>query len=98
LLFPGIEDFGIIPVEANSAGCPVLAYHKGGACDSIKENETGLFFEEQTVESLIDCMDKFEKSEDKFTDRNKYTAHVQQFSNENFVNKMQDIINKRERL
>ena len=39
LIFPGIEDFGIIPVEANAAGCPVLAYKEGGAIDSIKEND-----------------------------------------------------------
>lgn len=98
LLFPGIEDFGIIPVEANSAGCPVLAYHKGGACDSIIENETGLFFDEQSVDSLIECIERFEKEEERFADRSKYTAHVQQFSNENFVKRMQEICEKRERV
>lgn len=98
LLFPGIEDFGIIPVEANSAGCPVLAYHKGGACDSIKENETGLFFEEQTVDSIIECMNKFESIEHQFDNRDVYNKHVQKFSNENFIKKMEEIINKKERL
>ncbi len=98
LLFPGIEDFGIIPVEANAAGCPVLAYKDGGALDSIKENETGLFFEEQTVESLVDCINRFEAQQSNFTDRSKYTAHVQQFSNENFVNKMKKILESRERI
>ena len=98
LLFPGIEDFGIIPVEANSAGCPVLAYRKGGACDSILENKTGLFFEEQTVDSLISCMDDFEKRRGDFTDRQVYNKHVQQFSNENFVKKINQIIEKKERL
>ncbi len=62
LIFPGIEDFGIIPVEANSAGCPVLAYRKGGACDSILENKTGLFFDDQTPQAIISCMESFEKS------------------------------------
>ncbi|MBR6341313.1 MAG: glycosyltransferase [Treponema sp.] len=98
LLFPGIEDFGIIPVEANSAGCPVLAYRKGGACDSILENKTGLFFEEQNVDSLISCMDDFEKRRDEFTDRKVYNKHVQQFSNENFVKKINQIVEKKERL
>ena len=98
LLFPGIEDFGIIPVEANSAGCPVLAYRKGGACDSILENKTGLFFEEQTVDSLISCMDDFEKRQGEFTDRQVYNKHVQQFSNENFVKKINQIVEKKERL
>lgn len=98
LLFPGIEDFGIIPVEANSAGCPVLAYRKGGACDSILENKTGLFFEEQTVDSLISCMDDFEKRQGDFTDRQVYNKHVQQFSNENFIKKINQILEKKERL
>ena len=98
LLFPGIEDFGIIPVEANSAGCPVLAYRKGGACDSILENKTGLFFEEQTADSLIECMDEFEKREAEFTSRKVYAKHVEQFSNENFIAKINKIIEKKERL
>lgn len=98
LLFPGIEDFGIIPVEANSAGCPVLAYRKGGACDSILGNKTGLFFEEQTADSLIECMDEFEKRETEFTNRKVYAKHVEQFSNENFIAKINKIIEKKERL
>lgn len=98
LLFPGIEDFGIIPVEANSAGCPVLAYKKGGAIDSIKENVTGLFFEEQTVDSLIECINLFESKETEFTERTAYTKHVQQFSKENFIKKITDIVNQQKRL
>ncbi len=98
LIFPGIEDFGIIPVEANSAGCPVLAYKKGGAIDSIKDGETGLFFEEQTVESLVECILKFEQIESNFTNREKYTKHVQQFSNEQFIQKMEKIISEKKRL
>jgi glycosyltransferase involved in cell wall biosynthesis len=98
LLFPGIEDFGIIPVEANSAGCPVLAYRKGGACDSILENKTGLFFDEQTVDSLIECMNEFEKRQAEFTNRKVYAKHVAQFSNENFISKISKIVEKKERL
>lgn len=98
LLFPGIEDFGIIPVEANSAGCPVLAYRKGGACDSILENKTGLFFDEQTPQAIIDCMDQFEKRESDFTDRSAYSKHVQKFSKEEFVRKIQEVVQDRKRL
>ena len=97
LLFPGIEDFGIIPVEANSAGCPVLAYRKGGACDSILEGKTGLFFDEQTAESLIACMDEYEKRESDFTDRGVYTAHVQKFSKEEFDKKILQAVEERKR-
>ena len=85
LIFPGIEDFGIIPVEANAAGCPVLAYKEGGAIDSIKENETGLFFEEQTAESIIECMNKFYQIESSFSNREVFTNHVKQFSKEEFI-------------
>ena len=98
LLFPGIEDFGIIPVEANSAGCPVLAYRKGGACDSILENKTGLFFDEQSIDALISCMDYFEKHEKDFADRNIYEKHVKQFSNTEFERKIMKLIEKKEHI
>lgn len=98
LLFPGIEDFGIIPVEANAAGCPVLAYKDGGALDSIKENVTGMFFTEQTADSLIDCMNRFEKEESTFADRKKFTKHVQQFSRENFLKKISAAVENKEHL
>lgn len=98
LLFPGIEDFGIIPVEANSAGCPVLAYKKGGAIDSIKESVTGLFFEEQTVDSLMNCIQEFEQKENQFTDRKLFTEHVQQFSAKEFKNEIETLINERKHI
>lgn len=98
LLFPGIEDFGIIPVEANAAGCPVLAYKKGGALDSIKENITGLFFEEQTTESLIKCIEKFEQNQNNFNNRQAFTEHVQQFSATEFKRKILKITEEKKRL
>ena len=60
-LFPGEEDFGITPVEAQSAGCPVLAYGKGGALETVQDGKTGLFFTEQTLDSLTDCIQRFER-------------------------------------
>jgi len=60
LLFPGIEDFGIVPVEAQAAGCPVIAYGAGGALETIVERQTGLFFKAQTVESLCSAIEEFE--------------------------------------
>ena len=98
LLFPGIEDFGIIPVEANAAGCPVLAYKKGGALDSIKENVTGMFFDEQTTDSLIKCMDSFEKRQSDFNDRKAFTEHVQQFSENEFIKKINFIVQNRNKM
>ena len=60
LLFPGLEDFGIVPVEAQAAGCPVIAYGAGGALETVAEGRTGLFFREQTVESLCAAIEEFE--------------------------------------
>jgi len=57
-IFPGFEDFGIAPVEAQAAGRPALAYRGGGALDTISEGETGLFFDEQTVESLQSALER----------------------------------------
>lgn len=61
-LFPGEEDFGIAPVEAMAAGLPVIAYRSGGALDYVIEGETGLFFNEQTVDSFISVLKKFNAS------------------------------------
>ena len=60
LLFPGMEDFGIIPVEAQATGTPVIAYGVGGARETVVEGETGLFFPEQTVDSLCAAIEEFE--------------------------------------
>lgn len=98
LLFPGIEDFGIIPVEANAAGCPVLAYRKGGALDSIKENCTGMFFDEQTPAALAECMDRFERAERNFCDREVFNQHVRQFAEEEFIRKISYIVQNRNKM
>ena len=59
-LFPNEEDFGISAVEALAAGTPVIAYAKGGALDIVQDGETGVLFKEQTVESLVAAMKRFE--------------------------------------
>jgi glycosyltransferase involved in cell wall biosynthesis len=60
LLFPSYEDYGIVPLEAQASGIPVLAYGNGGALETILENETGLFFRDQNANALIDCILTFE--------------------------------------
>ncbi|MBN1220259.1 MAG: glycosyltransferase [Anaerolineae bacterium] len=59
-IFPGYEDFGITPLEAQAAGRPVIAYGKGGVLDTVIEGETGLFFHEQSVEALMAAIEQFE--------------------------------------
>jgi glycosyltransferase involved in cell wall biosynthesis len=66
LLFPGEEDFGIVPVEAMACGAPVIAFGRGGATETVREGETGSFFEEQTSDSLIATMETFDRMADRF--------------------------------
>jgi glycosyltransferase involved in cell wall biosynthesis len=63
LIFPGYEDFGITPVEAQAAGRPVIAYAAGGALDTVVDGETGLFFHEQTTESLADAIRRLDAAD-----------------------------------
>jgi glycosyltransferase involved in cell wall biosynthesis len=58
LIQPGVEDFGINVIEALACACPVLAYGRGGATESVIEGETGFFFNELTPESLRQAVDK----------------------------------------
>jgi len=60
-IFPGIDDFGIVAVEALAAGTPVIAYGQGGTLDYIKDGQTGLLFNEQTPDSLIEAVERFQK-------------------------------------
>jgi glycosyltransferase involved in cell wall biosynthesis len=62
LLFPGEEDFGIVPVEAQAAGVPVIAFGVGGVCESVLDGRTGVLFSEQTAESLAGAIQRFEAS------------------------------------
>ena len=81
LIFPGEEDFGIIPVEAMACGRPVIAYGRGGALETVVDGVTGLFFGEQTEDALNDAIDRFERQ--KF-DSATITAHAQAFGTERF--------------
>ena len=67
LIFSGEEDFGLVPVEAQMAGRPVIAYGKGGALETVIDGATGLFFSEQTPDSLADAINRFEDIEEKFS-------------------------------
>lgn len=82
-VFAAEEDFGIMPVEAQACGTPVLAYGKGGVLDSVVDQKTGLFFDRQQVDSLVECVQRFERTADRF-DPVVIHRHAQGFSNENF--------------
>jgi glycosyltransferase involved in cell wall biosynthesis len=84
LLFPGEEDFGIVPVEAMAAGCPVIAYGAGGVLESVREEESGLFFREQSTASLLDAIARFELLEKHF-DPAVLLRQARRFSAEQFT-------------
>ena len=74
LLFPGEEDFGIVPLEAQACGCPVIAFGCGGATETIRPlgevlDPTGVFFAEQTADAVIEAMERFERDADRFDPR-----------------------------
>lgn len=60
LIFPGVEDFGIVPVEAMAAGAPVIAYGRGGILDTVVDGETGILFHEQDAAALVDAVRQME--------------------------------------
>lgn len=91
-LFPGIDDFGIAPVEAMAAGTPVIAFRGGGALDYVQEGKTGLFFDEQTPESLADTLHNFQS--DSFSS-SEITKYSQKFSVEAFKQKMTSFIREK---
>lgn len=96
LIFPGVEDLGLVPIEANAAGVPVIAYNDGGATDTIKDGHTGLLFTEQTVEDLIGALDLFESlPPDTFSDRRVFTENVKQFSKEEFQKRIEKIVSEK---
>ena len=97
LLFPGEEDFGMIPLEVMAYGIPVLAYNKGGALETVVEAETteqssGLFFEHQTVESIQECIDRFEKVKDGFNPE-WIRKHARSFGEDMFLETFKDFVN-----
>jgi len=91
LIFPQIEDFGIAPLEAMACGTPVIAYSFGGQKESIIENFSGIFFEKQNEESLIEAIKKFQKM--KF-DSQKISEYVKKFSKERFKKEIKELVEK----
>ncbi len=81
LIMPQYEDFGLVSVEAQSFGIPVIAYNKGGARDTIIDGVTGIFFDKQNKQSLTRAVERFERT--KF-DRSKIIENAKRFSKENF--------------
>jgi len=88
-LFPGLEDFGIAPLEAMAAGRPVIAYAGGGALDTVVDGVTGVFFREQSPRSLVEAVHRFQALQ---FDPQAIRAHAEQFDVKRFQARMQEFI------
>lgn len=90
-VFAAEEDFGIVPVEAQACGTPVIALNKGGTKETVVDKQTGVLFNHQTEESILDAIKEFEKL--KFN----YPAireHTMRFSKERFEEQISDLVNE----
>jgi glycosyltransferase involved in cell wall biosynthesis len=93
-VFAAAEDFGIAPVEAQAAGAPVIAYGKGGVTESVIAGKTGIFFPYQTVESLIEAVQKFESGIYCFSPE-ELRQNAERFSPERFRQQMIQFIDQK---
>lgn len=90
-IFAAEEDFGIMPLEAQACGTPVIAYGRGGALETVVDGETGLFFQEQTAEAIVDAVDRFEEDGVAGTPGD-FENHVKSFSSEVFRRKIRELV------
>ena len=91
VILPGEEDYGLVPLEAAATGRPTIALRAGGACESIIEGQTGLFFDEPTPQSLADAI----RGLDSHTfDATRLREHAQRFGPERFIEQVSAIVER----
>ncbi len=90
-VFAAYEDFGIVPVEAQACGTPVIAFGKGGILETVEENKTGIFFEEQNISSIMNAVKQFEATQDCFEPRLIH-EHAQKFNTRRFKDEYKQFV------
>ena len=88
-LFPGVEDFGILPVEVQAGGLPVIALAKGGALETVRSGETGLLYEDDSVEGLVEAVLQFENET---FDPETCRKNALRFSRERFEEEIAEVV------
>ena len=91
LIFPGLEDFGITPIEALLCGRPVVAYGAGGVLDTVENGKTGVFFLEQTVEALVEAVSKIEQNGHAYSSKD-CRARGLEFSRDKFLSQYSEFV------
>lgn len=91
LIFPQVEDFGIVPLESQACGTPVIAFAKGGALETVIKNETGVFFNQQSVDGIIKAVLKLERMN---WSKEICRMNAIKFEKSVFINSFSDFINK----
>jgi len=93
-VFAAEEDFGIVPVEAQACGTPVICLGKGGTKETVVDGVTGVHFEEQTVEKLLNALERFEENHSAFNAK-KIRDHALKFSKERFEKEIEAFVNEK---
>ncbi len=94
LIMPSIEDFGMIALEAQACGTPVIAFKGGGALETVIDGITGIFFDKQDANSLIEAIERFESTEDKF-DTQIIRNNSERFSEFRFKREFKDFVDEK---
>jgi glycosyltransferase involved in cell wall biosynthesis len=89
LIFPSYEDYGIAPLEAQAWGVPVIAYGRGGSLETVKEGVSGIFFDRQNAASVVEALDRFEKSS---FDQLEIRRWVSRFDGDTFMRGLQEFV------